>query len=154
MSSRFVERGGLWVLAQSVLMSAVIALGVIFRSPTPWPGAVLLGAVLMGIGALIALAGVTSLKSGLSPFPKPRDASQLVERGIFSMIRHPLYSSLIITSWGWALFRQSWPTFVAALALTLFLDAKARREERWLRKMFPSYPAYENRVRRFIPWLY
>jgi protein-S-isoprenylcysteine O-methyltransferase Ste14 len=43
---------------------------------------------------------------------------------------------------------------VAALVLALFLDAKARREERWLRRQFPDYADYELKVRRFIPGVY
>ena len=35
-----------------------------------------------------------------------------------------------------------------------FLDAKARREERWLRVQFPAYAEYAAKVRRLIPWLY
>jgi protein-S-isoprenylcysteine O-methyltransferase Ste14 len=43
---------------------------------------------------------------------------------------------------------------VAALALGPLLDAKARREERWLRRQFPDYARYEQRVRRYMPWIY
>ena len=43
---------------------------------------------------------------------------------------------------------------MAALALAPLLDAKARREERWLRQQFPEYSVYEQQVRRFVPWLF
>jgi protein-S-isoprenylcysteine O-methyltransferase Ste14 len=43
---------------------------------------------------------------------------------------------------------------MAALVLALFFDAKARREERWLRQRFSEYARYEARVRRFLPWVY
>jgi len=52
------------------------------------------------------------------------------------------------------LIRSSWPALVASLALAIFFDAKARREERWLRRRFPEYTRYEQRVRRFIPGIY
>jgi protein-S-isoprenylcysteine O-methyltransferase Ste14 len=55
---------------------------------------------------------------------------------------------------GWALVWQSWPALLATLALAPFFDAKARREECWLRQQFPEYASYEQRVRRFIPWIY
>jgi protein-S-isoprenylcysteine O-methyltransferase Ste14 len=55
---------------------------------------------------------------------------------------------------GWALVWRSWPALLAALALAPFFDGKARREERWLRQQFPEYVGYENRVRRFVPWIY
>ena len=34
------------------------------------------------------------------------------------------------------------------------LDAKSRREERWLQEKFDDYHSYRQRVRRFIPWIY
>jgi protein-S-isoprenylcysteine O-methyltransferase Ste14 len=55
---------------------------------------------------------------------------------------------------GWALVWRSWPALLAALALAPLFEAKARVEERWLRQQFPEYAGYEQRVRRFVPWIY
>jgi len=41
-----------------------------------------------------------------------------------------------------------------ALLLMPLLDAKSRKEERWLRQQFPDYEAYQKRTRRFLPWIY
>lgn len=65
-----------------------------------------------------------------------------------------LYTALICAAVGWSLVRSSWPAFAVSLALALFFDAKARHEERWLRQQFPDYTRYEQRVQRFIPWIY
>ena len=65
-------------------------------------------------------------------------------------IRHPLYTSVIAVAVGWALVWQSWPALVVAAALIPFFGAKARREERWLREIFPEYAEYEKRVPRFL----
>ena len=78
----------------------------------------------------------------------------LVQHGIYSLIRHPLYTAVFCAAAGWSLLRESWPALAASLALAVFLDAKARREERWLRQRFPDYDRYAQRVRRFIPWIY
>jgi len=82
------------------------------------------------------------------------EQSQLVQHGIYAVIRHPLYTSVISVSLGWALVWQSWPAILVAAALIPFFHAKAHHEERWLREKFPEYADYERRVRRFIPWLY
>jgi len=42
----------------------------------------------------------------------------------------------------------------AAGALALVLHAKAVREERWLRERYPEYRDYEQRVKRFVPWVW
>ena len=79
---------------------------------------------------------------------------QLVQRGIFSLIRHSIYTGVIFASLGWALVWQSWPALLIALGLMPFFDAKARREEKWLREKFSEYGEYESRVKRFIPRIY
>jgi protein-S-isoprenylcysteine O-methyltransferase Ste14 len=78
----------------------------------------------------------------------------MVQSGIYSWMRHPLYTSVICGTLGWSLIWQSWPALAASLVLALLLDAKARHEERWLRQQFPEYAKYEKRVRRFIPGVY
>ena len=89
-----------------------------------------------------------------TPFPKPGEQAQLVRHGIYAVIRHPLYTSVIAAAMGWALVWQRWPALLVSVVLIPFFHAKTRREERWLREQFPEYADYERRVRRFVPWLY
>jgi protein-S-isoprenylcysteine O-methyltransferase Ste14 len=154
MTGDFLERGGLWVLGQAVLLGAVIAGGVLGRNQ--WQGlpSTLYGALFLLIGAGCGIAGVLILGRNLTPLPKPSPTARLVQEGIYALIRHPLYTAVFCGSVGWALVWRSWPALLAALVLAPFLDAKARREERWLRERFPEYAAYEQRVRRFVPWFY
>lgn len=152
--TRFFQRGGAWVLGQSVLLGAVILLAVFFRGAAVHPVIVIAGAILMAVGAGVALAGALALGRNLTPFPKPTEQAKLVQHGIYAVIRHPLYTSVVLVSIGWALAWQSWPALLVAAALIPFFHAKARHEERWLREKFPEYADYERRVRRFIPSLY
>lgn len=115
---------------------------------------VIAGAVMMIVGAAVALAGARALGKNLTPLPKPAEKAQLVRHGIYAVIRHPLYSSVILVSIGWTLVWQSWPTLWVAITLVPFFHAKARYEERWLRRKFSGYADYERQVRRFIPWIY
>jgi protein-S-isoprenylcysteine O-methyltransferase Ste14 len=154
MSSNLLQRGGLWVLGQGVLLGAVIAGGILCRHQWHSFPLTLCGAFLLLIAGGCGLAGAVSLGRNLTPFPKPSAGSRLVQTGIYGLMRHPLYTAVFCGSVGWALAWRSWPALVAALALVLLLDAKARREERWLRQQFPEYADYERRVRRFVPWVY
>jgi len=147
------QRGGLWVLSQGLLLFAVILLAVRFRSDRH-PVLIYTGAILLSIGVCVALAGAIALGRNLTPFPKPSGKARLVRRGIFSLIRHPIYTGVMLASLGWALVWQSWPALLMALGLIPFFDAKARREEYWLRKSFSEYLDYQQRVKRFIPWIY
>jgi protein-S-isoprenylcysteine O-methyltransferase Ste14 len=154
MGSNFVQRGGLWVLGQGVLLCAVSAGGILFRGQchSLWP--TLCGGSLLLIASFCGLAGTISLGRSLTPFPKPTVNARLVRTGIYGLIRHPLYTAVFCGSMGWALVWQSWPALLAGLALAPLFDGKARREEQWLRQQFPEYSTYERRVRRFVPWIY
>jgi len=150
---RFFQRGGAWVLAQGLLLMGVILLAVIFRGGGFGCLIVSAGVAMLLLGAGVAVAGTRALGRNLTPFPKPKERAQLVRHGIYARIRHPLYTSVIAAALGWALVWQSWPALLVAAALIPFFDAKARREERWLREEFPESAEYEQRVRRFTPWL-
>ena len=154
MSDDFIQRGGLWVLGQGVLLAAIIAGGILCRNQWHSLTLTLCGACLLLIAVGCGLAGTISLGRNLTPFPKPPAGTRLVTSGIYGFIRHPLYTAVFSAAVGWALVWRSWPALAAALALAPFFDAKARREERWLRQQFPEYAGYEQRVRRFVPWIY
>ena len=154
MRGDFLQRGGLWVVGQAVLLCIVIVGGILCRNHWHCFLLTLCGAAFLLVAAACGLAGAASLGRNLTPFPKPSAGSRLVQTGIYRLMRHPLYTAVFCGSVGWALAWRSWPALLAALALAPILGAKARREERWLRQQFPEYADYERRVRRFVPWVY
>ena len=149
----FAARGGGWVLGQVVLTTAVIGLGLIYPGE-PRIGVRIAGAIMLLAAAAVGVAGLAAQGRRLTPFPKPRPETRLIQHGIYSLVRHPLYACNLCAFFGWALFRNSAPTGALALASVLFFALKARREEIWLRERFPDYEDYAKRVRRFIPWVY
>jgi protein-S-isoprenylcysteine O-methyltransferase Ste14 len=146
-----------WVTGQVLLLAAVGVAGVIDRPD--WGGEALTVSVAVGVGLVVAglvigIVGVRDLGASLTPVPRPKDGAALVQRGIYSRVRHPLYLGLIIGALGWALFSASLLALAFTVALAVFLDLKARREEVWLRERYPMYAHYATRVRRFLPGLY
>jgi protein-S-isoprenylcysteine O-methyltransferase Ste14 len=124
--------------------------------PHQWqsaPVALWCGWLLLLIAALCGIGGAVALGRNLSPFPQPSPEARLIQKGIYGLIRHPLYTALMCGAVGWALVRESWPALGTALVLIPFLGAKARVEEQWLRRQFPEYAEYERRVGRFLPRL-
>lgn len=152
-SNSFAARGGRWVVAQSILMLAVIALAV--GLPGDWTCGPIsgIGFLLFALGGYFGIAGVLVLGRNRTPFPRPRTGSELIQRGIYARVRHPLYTSVMLASLGWALIWQSGAAFWASLVLMLFFHAKARREEEFLRQTFADYADYARRVPRFLPSL-
>jgi protein-S-isoprenylcysteine O-methyltransferase Ste14 len=150
----FFTGGGLWAILQILILLAVVVLGPIWPGHDRWIPNGTVGRILLLLSAAMALTGFLTLGSNLSPHPKPRPQATLVQHGIYAWVRHPLYTSLMIGSIGWACLWQSAPALVAALVLVVILDTKARVEERWLQNQFPAYADYARRVRRFLPWIY
>jgi protein-S-isoprenylcysteine O-methyltransferase Ste14 len=152
-------RGEGWVVAQFVLFTIIAAAGlrdlVGHGSITPWgpPFSVIgIGAIVVGGG--VAGRGIWDLRSGLSPFPRPIAGAPLVEFGAYRLIRHPIYSGLVLGAIGWGLVTGSILAIGAAGLLFLLLAAKSRREEVWLLALHPQYGAYQQRTKRLIPWIY
>ena len=147
-------RGGWWALGQSVLMLANLALGPLVRGPWGNFAVFVVGWGLCGVGAVVGIAGALALGRNRTIFPRPRADAVLIRSGIYARIRHPLYTSVILLALGWSLLWHSGPALLVAAGLVVCLQAKARREERWLRQKFPEYAEYQRRVPRFLPRFY
>lgn len=148
-----------WVFAQFVLFAIIAIAGLQDLAAhwpvTPWgPVVSVLGIVAIVIGDGVAARGIWDLRSGLSPFPKPIAGAPLVESGAYRLIRHPIYSGLVLGAIGWGLVTGSILAIVTACLLFLLFAAKSRLEEIWLVAIHPEYRAYQRRTKRLIPWIY
>jgi protein-S-isoprenylcysteine O-methyltransferase Ste14 len=147
------------VVAQFVLFAIIAMAGlrdmVAHGSVTPWgPPVSVVGIVAIVIGGGVAARGIWDLRSSLSPFPRPIAGAPLVESGAYRLIRHPIYSGLVLAAIGWGLVAGSTLAIVAAGLLFLLFVGKSRREEAWLVAIHPEYRAYQRRTKRLIPWIY
>jgi protein-S-isoprenylcysteine O-methyltransferase Ste14 len=144
-----------WVLIQGVLLVLVGAAG--WSLGPDWSGPVRVATVVVGLilitgGAVLAIRGVVDLGGAMTPLPRPRDGSALVDTGAYSLVRHPIYGGLILVAFGWALARGSLAAIGFAVVLAAFLFVKSMREEAWLEQRFPTYAEYRARTRRLLPW--
>jgi len=153
-SSGFMDRGGAWVIGQFVWMSAIAASGGWYPGTRPGSWAIGVGLALAGMGGWIGILGALQLGKNRTAYPKPLAQGELIVTGIYGWVRHPLYTSLILLGSGWSLGRWSGLAGISTLGLALFLDAKARREEAWLERVYPRYGEYRRQVRRFVPGIY
>ena len=112
-------------------------------------------ASILSLGALILIMkGLIDLGKNLTPLPYPIDNGELVQTGIYSIVRHPLYSGLIFAALAWTIFQMSLSHFIATAILLIFFDIKANREETWLTQKYPEYSEYRQRVKKIIPGIY
>jgi protein-S-isoprenylcysteine O-methyltransferase Ste14 len=149
-------RGEGWVAVQLVLLALIGVAG--WRLGPDWSGtlrsiSVVVGIVLMLAGGVEAALGMRHLGDALTPLPRPRDDAELVETGVYRLVRHPIYGGLIVASLGWGLVNASVVALALSGVLAAFFLLKSTREELWLTGHFPGYAAYRARTRRFIPWI-
>jgi protein-S-isoprenylcysteine O-methyltransferase Ste14 len=91
------------------------------------------------------------LGRSFSVFPQAR---QLVTRGPYRFIRHPLYVAEQIATFGVMLqFAQPW-SIVVALASVATQFPRMHYEEQVLSEAYPSYRDYAARTARLIPHVY
>lgn len=153
------ERGEWYVVAQFIFFGLIFAAPLWTRSWSGWSApwdtvGQVAGAALIGLGGLLAVWGLLSLGNNLAAVPHPKDDATLVEHGPYKVVRHPIYSGIILGALGWGLFMNSWLTILLALLLFLFFDIKSRREEKALSTRFSAYAGYQQRVRKLLPYLY
>ena len=148
-------RGGGWVVAQFVLMAAVLGAGLL---PPAWPDAAqrvltIAGAVLVAAGIAFSIWAGRALGRSLTPFPEPVPAG-LVTTGPFALVRHPIYTGGMGFFVGYSLL-TSGPALVLTACLSILWALKLRVEERLLATVYADYPAYCRRVRRrLVPFIY
>lgn len=139
------DRGGRWVFAQTVLMVLFVVL--VFLPPF-WPHALsLVGIPLAVLGAVGFVWSARTLGKSLTPYPKPREDAELVKRGPYRFVRHPIYAAGLLFFLGIGL-ASSVPATLGALALGALWWRKAAVEEAYLAAQFPEYEDYRRHVRR------
>ena len=81
--------------------------------------------------------------------------TELVTSGIYGLIRHPMYGSLLLVAWGVFFKKPGWLGGLLALAATVFLTLTARIEEgENLRYFGPAYRDYMSRTKMFLPYVF
>ena len=113
------------------------------------------GVILIIFGGVFTLYSVISLKNSLTPSPQPREEGNLITSGLYGIVRHPAYSSILLMALGFSVSMNDFVRLILTVILAIFFDAKSRVEERLLEKTYPKYAPYKKQVtKKFIPWIY
>jgi protein-S-isoprenylcysteine O-methyltransferase Ste14 len=116
--------------------------------------------VIRGIGAALVLCGLgiavwarVILGRNWGMPMSEKEQPQLVTAGPYGLIRHPIYSGIVLATIGTAL-AVSLGWLVPAAVIAAYFGYSATVEERMLTQQFPdTYPGYRARTKMLIPFV-
>lgn len=141
-------KGKLLVTLQFILL---IALALLPGSKDSSQLRSVLAALLALLAVFILFRAFRDLGSALTPLPESKEGAELVTSGIYSYLRHPIYSALFILALAAYFWKQSGSVLIAALLLTALLLYKARYEDQILKEKFPESIEFQKSIPAFFP---
>lgn len=116
---------------------------------------------LVTASAILVLAGyllfflVMRQNSFASRVIEIQDRQQLVDTGLYAVVRHPMYLAVIIMYFFMPLVLGSWYAFVIMWILPFLMNRRMRNEEKILEEGLEGYRDYMKRVKfRIIPYIW
>jgi protein-S-isoprenylcysteine O-methyltransferase Ste14 len=140
--------------AYALVSIQMVCIGLILVSGGPFARSLPLlvmeiAGIILGIWAVVIMGW---RNVNVSPLVKP--GARLVTKGPYAVIRHPMYSAVLLTLWPLIADRYSLFRLAVGLILAVDLLLKIRYEEGLLKKQFPGYESYMKRTKRLIPFVF
>jgi len=145
-----LQKGRLLVFLQFALL---FALAIYPDSTQVQSWATITGMFLIGVGVLVMFLGFRGLGKSLTANPVPNPDGALVTTGIYSRVRHPIYSGLLAITLGLVVSSGVLGQILVWLALAMLFTYKLRWEEVMLTAKYQGYAEYKARVPAIFPKL-
>lgn len=112
------------------------------------------GAVFIVTGAIVNIWGRLQLKNNWANHIKIYENHSLVTTGAYSLVRHPLYASILLMLFGGSIVYLNYiSAILTAVIFIPFMYYRAKQEEVLLSQMFPDYSEYKRKTSMFFPKL-
>ncbi len=105
-------------------------------------------------GIALGLWAVLVMRFSVNIFPEVRKTQQLMTQGPYKLIRHPMYTAVLLLTAGFLVNRIDPISISLWLVLLVDLVLKLRYEEALLTKSFSGYEEYSNKTKRLVPFVY
>jgi len=138
-----------YAAAQSGLLIAFNAIFFLWPGPLLFTSVLLfrLGTIACGAGLLVLIVSLFTLRRVIQVAPAPKEGAHLVSAGIYRVLRHPIYTAMVVLVIGLCLRKPTLLTIAAGAGVVAFLCVKARFEESLLLARYPDYQSYRARTR-------
>lgn len=151
-----MSRANLYVAGQFALFG-MLAIALLIFPIGQIPVLRIVGLALIVIGFVVIALAIREFavrNAGLPNIaPTPTANADLVQTGIYTRIRHPIYTGVLAGALGVALAHGHLAVMLVALLMIVFFTYKSRFEETLLKTVYPQYAEYMGRSGRFLPFL-
>lgn len=112
----------------------------------------ILGTAMIIVGCMANITGRFNLGKNWANQIKIYKEHTLVQTGMYSIVRHPLYSSIILMFYGGCLVYRNIAAFLAvSLVFIPFMYYRAKQEEALLLQSFSAYEEYKKKTGMLFP---
>ncbi len=112
------------------------------------------GLAIFIVGAIVGLWALTHNQLGnFNIQPKLREGSKLITTGIYALVRHPMYTSVIVMMLGFLVSTLTLVETLLWLILITVLLLKAKKEESLWLEHDEAYESYKKSTKLFIPYI-
>jgi len=113
------------------------------------------GAAAVFLLAYALYAEVLRENTWLSRTVRVQEGQQVVDTGLYAVVRHPMYAATVLLFLSMPLVLGSWVSFAVFLVYPLLIAARIKNEEQVLEAELKGYAAYKSRVKyRLIPYIW
>ncbi len=138
-----------WLVALQMICIATLAF-------TTHGSGKIMSVALLWTGAILGFAAIAQMlnRSRLSIFPEPKTDAQLVTHGVYALIRHPMYTAVLLATLGMVLSASIWWRWLLWGLLLVVLMTKMKLEEKMLQQKFTPYESYKARTKKLLPFIW
>jgi len=112
------------------------------------------GLVLFGLGLAFAIWARLHIGRNWGTPMSKKDEPELVTSGPYQLVRHPIYSGILLAGVGTAV-ALSWMLLIAIGLAGVYFVYSATVEERYLTEQFPdTYPTYRRSTKMLVPFIF
>lgn len=119
------------------------------------PKPIIIAAVVLFLIAYILNAEVLRENTYLSRIIEVQENQKVVDTGLYSIVRHPMYSTTLLLFLSMPLVLGSIYSFIIFLAYPFIIAKRIKGEEEFLEKELDGYIEYKQKVKyRLIPFIW